>query len=254
MADYTGYLLELLPTEFGETRDYTLELLEVTYGLANARVGVVNSTLGALTLASTGISPRGLIRGISTTLADYEAQPVRTSTWRSIANNWNHTADERSRTLVCWAAESTTTGGIGNSKGSSVWGRLVSFGPFPLLVGADGRPYTVRLAVGGRSTASAYLRIGVCIAGTANEQMGLTTAPANVLETAAFNNATNLWRIDGYVTLDAEFVNYAIVNGLSGTSPSSVAAVLVTVEVWAKAVSTLSVYATQAYAAEQVPL
>ena len=119
MADYTGYLLELLPTEFGETRDYTLELLEVTYGLANARVGVVNSTLGALTLASTGISPRGLIRGISTTLADYEAQPVRTSTWRSIANNWNHTADERSRTLVCWAAESTTTSGIANAKGSN---------------------------------------------------------------------------------------------------------------------------------------
>jgi hypothetical protein len=196
----------------------------------------------------------GLIRGVPTTLADYSDRAVRTSEWRSISNNWNHLADERSRTLVCWAAESTTVGGIGNSKGSSVWGRLVSFGPFPLLVGADGKPYTVRLAVGGRSTSSAYLRIGVCISGTADEQMGLATAPANVLETAAFNNATNLWRIDDYVTLDAEFVNYAIVNGLSGASPSSVAAVLVTVEVWAKAVSTLSVYATQAYAAEQVPL
>jgi uncharacterized membrane protein len=94
----------------------------------------------------------------------------------------------------------------------------------------------------------------VCISGTADEQMGLTTAPANVLETVAFNNSTNLWRIDGYVTLDAEFVNYAIVNGLSGASPSSVAAVLVTVEVWAKAASTSTVYATQAYAAEQVAL
>jgi len=196
----------------------------------------------------------GLIRGVPTTLADYSDRAVRTSEWRSISNNWNHVADERSRTLVCWAAESTTAGGIGNSKGSSVWGRLVSFGPFPLLVGADGRPYTVRLAVGGRSTASAYLRIGVCISGTADEQMGLTTAPANVLETVAFNNATNLWRIDGYVTLDAEFVNYAIVNGLSGASPSSVAAVFVTVEVWAKAASTQTVYATQAYAAEQVAL
>ncbi len=225
MADYTGYLLELLPTEFGETRDYTLELLEVTYGLANARVGVVNSTLGALTLASTGISPRGLIRGISTTLADYEAQPVRTSTWRSIANNWNHTADERSRTLVCWAAESTTTGGIANAKGSNEWGRLTSFGPFPLLVAANGKPYNVRLAVGGRSTASVKLRIGVCIAGTANEQMGLSSAPSNVLETASFNNGTNSWRVDDFVTLDPEFVDYAIVNAVSSASPSSVAAV-----------------------------
>jgi hypothetical protein len=196
----------------------------------------------------------GLIRGVPTTLADYSDRAVRTSEWRSISNNWNHIADERSRTLVCWAAESTTTGGITNSKVPNAWQRLVSFGPFPLLVGADGRPYTVRLAVGGRSIASAYLRIGVCVAGTANEQMGLTTAPANVLETAAFNNSTNLWRIDGYVTLDAEFVNYAIANGLSGASPSSVAAVLVTVEVWAKAASTSTVYATQAYAAEQVAL
>jgi hypothetical protein len=195
----------------------------------------------------------GLVRGISTTLADYEAQPVRTSTWRAIANNWNHVADERSRTLVCWAAESTTTGGITNSKVANAWQRLVSFGPFPLLVGADGKPYNVRLAVGGRSTASAQLRIGVCIAGTAETQMALATAPSNVLETTSFNNATNSWRADDYVTLDPEFVDYAIVNGVSSASPSSVAAVLVTVEVWGKAASS-SVFATQAYAAEQVPL
>lgn len=195
----------------------------------------------------------GLVRGISTTLADYEAQPVRTSTWRAIANNWNHLADERSRTLVCWAAESTTTGGITNSKVANAWQRLVSFGPFPLLVTADGRPYNVRLAVGGRSSASAQLRIGVCIAGTAETQMALATAPSNVLETTSFNNATNSWRADDYVTLDPEFVDYAIVNGVSSASPSSVAAVLVTVEVWGKAASS-SVFATQAYAAEQVPL
>jgi hypothetical protein len=195
----------------------------------------------------------GLVRGISTTLADYEAQPIRTSTWRAIANNWNHIADERSRTLVCWAAESTTTGGITNSKVANAWQRLVSFGPFPLLVAADGKPYNVRLAVGGRSTASAQLRIGVCIAGTAETQMALATAPSNVLETASFNNATNSWRVDGFITLDPEFVDYAIVNAVSSASPSSVAAVLVTVEVWGKAASS-SVFATQAYAAEQVPL
>jgi hypothetical protein len=49
-------------------------------------------------------------------------------------------------------------------------------------------------------------------------------------------------------------VGYAIVNAVSSASPSSVAAVLVTVEVWAQAVSTSTVWATQAYAAEQVPL
>ena len=195
----------------------------------------------------------GLVRGISTTLADYEAQAVRTSAWRAIANNWNHIADERSRTLVCWAAQSTSTGGLTNSKIANAWQRLVSFGPFPLLVTADGRPYNVRLAVGGRSTASAQLRIGVCIAGTAETQMALATAPSNVLETTSFNNATNSWRASGFVTLDPEFVDYAIVNAVSSASPSSVAAVLVTVEVWGKAASS-SVFATQAYAAEQVPL
>ncbi len=128
----------------------------------------------------------------------------------------------------------------------------MSFGPFPLLVGADGTPYPVRLAVGGRSTALSQLRIGVCVLGAADADMSATTAPANVLESAAFNNATNLWRVDGGVTVDPVFQDYGIVNALSGATPSTVAAVLVTVEVWGKSATGSACVATQAYAAEQV--
>ena len=195
----------------------------------------------------------GLILGVDTTYSNYGNRPVRTSEWQSIANNWNHTADQRSRVLVCWSPRSTTSGGY-TIKVSGAWTRLMSFGPFPLLVGADGTPYPVRLAVGGRSTASSQLRIGVCVVGAADADMSATTAPANVLESVAFNNGTNLWRKDGVVTVDPVFQDYGIVNALSGATPSTVAAVLVTVEVWGKSATGSASIATQAYAAEQVAL
>jgi hypothetical protein len=193
----------------------------------------------------------GLVLGVDTTYSNYGNRPVRTSEWQSIANNFNHTADERSRVLVCWSPRSTTTGGY-TIKVAGAWTRLMSFGPFPLLVGADGVPYPVRLAVGGRSTASSQLRIGVCVVGAADADMSATTAPANVLESVAFNNGTNLWRKDGFVTVDPVFQDYGIVNALSGATPSTVAAVLVTVEVWGKSATGSACIATQAYAAEQV--
>ena len=195
----------------------------------------------------------GLILGVDTTYSNYGNRPVRTSEWQSIANNWNHVADERSRVLVCWSPRSTTTGGY-VIKLTSVWTRLVSFGPFPLLVGADGAPYPVRLAVGGRSTALSELRIGVCVIGSADADMSSVIAPANVIESAAFNNASNLWRVDGLAVVDPVYQDYGIVNGLSGATPSTVAAVLVTVEVWGKSSSGSACVATQAYAAEQVAL
>ena len=195
----------------------------------------------------------GLIRGISTTYSDFGDQPVRTSDWQTIANNINHTADERSRVLVCWSPRSTTTGGYA-IKITNAWTRLISFGPFPLLVGADGTPYPIRLAVGGRSTAVSYLRIGVCALGAADADMSAATAPSNVLESVAFNNATNLWRKDGFVVIDPVAQDYSIVNGLSGGTPSTVAAVLATVEVWGKSATGSACIATQAYAAEQVAL
>jgi hypothetical protein len=195
----------------------------------------------------------GFIRGVSATPSDYADRPVRTSEWQSIANNLNHTADERSRALVCWAQRSSTTGGYA-IKVANAWTRLMSFGPFPLLVGADGTPYPVRLAVGGRSTASSQLRIGVCVIGSADADMSAATAPSNVLESVAFNNATNLWRKDGVVVIDPVFQDYGIVNALSGATPSTVAAVLVTVEVWGKSATGSACIATQAYAAEQVAL
>lgn len=195
----------------------------------------------------------GFVLGVDTTYSNYGNNPVRTSTWQSIANNWNHTADERSRVLVCWSPRSTTTGGY-SIKVAGAWTRLMSFGPFPLLVGADGTPYPVRLAVGGRSTASSQLRIGVCVLGAADADMSASVAPSNVLESAAFNNATNTWRKDGVVTVDPVFQDYGIVNDLSGATPSTVAAVLVTVEVWGKSATGSACVATQAYAAEQVAL
>lgn len=194
----------------------------------------------------------GLIVGDLIVASLYGNQPVRTSQWQTFANNWNHDADERSRVLTCWSPRSTTTGGYTN-KAANTWERLVNFGPFPLLVGADGAPYPVRVAVGGRSTASSKLRIGVCLQGYAETQMTFPTALAMVVESANFNNATNLWRADGVVTVNPFFTDYAVPNAINGGDPSSVAAVFVTVEVWGYGPAS-SVTATQAYAAEQVAL
>jgi hypothetical protein len=194
----------------------------------------------------------GLIVGDLIAANLYGNQPVRASQWQTFANNWNHTADERSRVLVCWSPRSTTTGGYTN-KATNTWERLVNFGPFPLLVGADGAPYPVRVAVGGRSTASSKLRIGVCLQGYADVQMSFPTPLAMVVESASFNNGTNLWRADGIANVNAFFTDYAIPNAINGGDPSSVAAVFVTVEVWGYGAAS-SVTATQAYAAEQVAL
>lgn len=194
----------------------------------------------------------GLIVGDLIAANLYGNQPVRASQWQTFANNWNHTADERSRVLVCWSPRSTTTGGYTN-KATNTWERLVNFGPFPLLVGADGAPYPVRVAVGGRSTASSKLRIGVCLQGYAETQMTFPTPLAMVVESASFNNGTNLWRADGIANVNAFFTDYAIPNAINGGDPSSVAAVFVTVEVWGYGAAS-SVTATQAYAAEQVAL
>lgn len=194
----------------------------------------------------------GLIVGDLIAANLYGNQPVRVSQWQTFANNWNHTADERSRVLTCWSPRSTTTGGYTN-KATNTWERLVNFGPFPLLVGADGAPYPVRVAVGGRSTASSKLRIGVCLQGYADVQMSFPTPLAMVVESASFNNGTNLWRADGIANVNAFFTDYAIPNAINGGDPSSVAAVFVTVEVWGYGAAS-SVTATQAYAAEQVAL
>lgn len=194
----------------------------------------------------------GLIVGDLIVASLYGNQPVRTSQWQTFANNWNHTADERSRVLTCWSPRSTTTGGYTN-KATNTWERLVNFGPFPLLVGADGAPYPVRVAVGGRSTASSKLRIGVCLQGYADVQMSFPTPLGMVVESASFNNGTNLWRADGIANVNAFFTDYAIPNAINGGNPSSVAAVFVTVEVWGYGAAS-SVTATQAYAAEQVAL
>lgn len=194
----------------------------------------------------------GLIVGDLIVASLYGNQPVRTSQWQTFANNWNHTADERSRVLTCWSPRSTTTGGYTN-KATNTWERLVNFGPFPLLVGADGAPYPVRVAVGGRSTASSKLRIGVCLQGYADAMMSFPTPLGMVVESASFNNGTNLWRADGIVDVSAFFTDYAIPNAINGGDPSSVAAVFVTVEVWGYGAAS-SVTATQAYAAEQVAL
>lgn len=194
----------------------------------------------------------GLIVGDLIVASLYGNQPVRTSQWQTFANNRNHIADERSRVLTCWSPRSTTTGGYTN-KATSTWERLVNFGPFPLLVGADGAPYPVRVAVGGRSTASSKLRIGVCLQGYAETQMTFPTPLGMVVESASFNNGTNLWRADGIANVNAFFTDYAIPNAINGGDPSSVAAVFVTVEVWGYGAAS-SVTATQAYAAEQVAL
>jgi hypothetical protein len=89
--------------------------------------------------------------------------------------------------------------------------------------------------------------------GYADVQMSFPTPLGMVVESASFNNGTNLWRADGIANVNAFFTDYAIPNAINGGDPSSVAAVFVTVEVWGYGAAS-SVTATQAYAAEQVAL
>lgn len=198
---------------------------------------------------------KGAILGVPSTSASLATLPVRASTWRGVANNANHLADELSRVLVSYPQYSTSAGGLTVAV-ASTWTPIHSFGPFPLLVGADGVPYPVRVRVGGRSAlgGSCKIRIGVCPVGQAAELMSATTLGAGVVETAAFTDAVNAWRTTTTtVTLDAVWSSLLVSDAVSGASPGDVVAVLATVEVWGySAVS--DVYCTQAYAAEQVAL
>lgn len=208
-------------------------------------------------------SALGQIDGLPASAAAVSSTPCATSTMRSLANNLNSLADERSRVLVSFPQRSTTTGGIGvKIPTANVWERLYSFGPFPVLVGADGLPYPIRARVGGRSNgaATSTLRIGACIEARANAEMQATTIGANIIQTASFTSATNAWRDPTVakvtLTLDSTFLPtpYAIVDAVSSGTPASVAAVMVVIEVWSFSTVAGACACTQVYAAEQCPL
>ena len=208
-------------------------------------------------------SALGQIEGLPASAALSSGTPCATSTMRALANNLNSLADERSRVLVSFPQRSTTGGGIAiKGPTASVWERLYSFGPFPVLVGPTGLPYPIRARVGGRSNgaATSTLRIGACIAARANAEMQATTVGANIIQSATFTSATNAWRDPTVakvtLTLDASFVPtpLAIVDAVSSGRPASVAAVMVVIEVWAFSTVAGACACTQVYAAEQVAL
>ena len=208
-------------------------------------------------------SALGQLDGLPASAALSSGTPCATSTMRTLANNLNALADERSRVLVSFPQRSTTGGGIGVKGGvANVWQRLYSFGPFPVLVGPTGLPYPIRARVGGRSNGAATtkLRIGACLPGNSDAEMQATTIGANIIETATFTSATNAWRDPTVakvtLTLDASFIPtpYAIVDGVNGTIPATVAAVMVVIEVWMQSTAISAGFCTQIYCAEQVSL
>ena len=197
----------------------------------------------------------GLIKGLPASAAALNDLPASTSTWQSIANNWNHTADERSRVLVNYAQKSTTTGGRSVVNSTPVWERLFSFGPFPILIGDDGLCYPIRLRIGGRADkgGTSYLRVGVCPVGRADDLMGTTgTVTSAVLETASFTSTTNAWRIGGMAVCPVVGSTLAIVDAVSSATPRSVAVVMATIEAWGKNPTgvTLDATCTQVHASE----
>lgn len=196
----------------------------------------------------------GLTLGLPAAAADVLGLPVSASTWGSIVNNVNHVADESSRVLVAFAQDSTTANGLTMAT-ASAWTRIMSCGPFPLLVGADGQPYPVRVRVGGRSDlgATCYLRVGVCPVGQAEDLMTAATVSAAVLESTSFSSATNAWRVGGVVYCPLEWSSLSVVNAVASGALGDVAAVLATVEVWGYSAAN-DVHVTQVYAAEQVAL
>jgi len=206
----------------------------------------------------------GLALGMPATAAALDDRAARTSEWMGVTNNVNHTADQRSRVLVCYPARSLTAGGLSvKGTSASTWVRAYSWGPFPVLVGSDGLPYPIRARIGGRSIggATSKLRIGVCAVGNAPTDMAATTAPANVIETATFTDAANAWRAptvaDQLLALDALHLSLSaqalpIVDAVSSASPRTVAAAMFTIEAYVHSTTAASCVCTQVYAAEYV--
>ena len=193
----------------------------------------------------------GLIKGLPATAAALTELPVSTSTWQTFANNLNHTADVRSRVLVNYAQYSTTAGG--RSVTGTAWERLFSFGPFPLLVRADGTVYPIRARVGGRAAlnGTSYLRIGVCPVGQADAIMSESVASSAVYEPGSTASLTNAWLgVSAVLVCPVVWARQSIVDAVSTASPHDVGAVMATIEVWGKSAVAGDATATQAYAAE----
>ena len=201
----------------------------------------------------------GLTLGLPATGAAVANWPARASTLGSLINNLNHLADERSRVLVSYAqrAGAGASGG-GREAGAGVadtWVRIYSWGPFPILVGHDGLPYPIRVRVGGFSVdgQACLLRIGVAAWGTAADVMSVTTAGADVVESASFTDDTRQWRAGGLVTMSAQWSDLGVVDAVSGATVS-VSAVLASIEVWGSSSDGSAINCSSAYAAEQVRL
>lgn len=197
---------------------------------------------------------KGIIKGLPTDYIDFYHKALRTSTHRTLANNINHLADERSRVLVNYVNSSTTGGLSPTVPGSStVWKLVYTFGPFYQLVGDDGLPYPIRVRIGGRvANGTGTLKIKL-------EQDMETSIPSiRQFMTTTFTDTTNQWRADGggaeggllYWDRPAHESTISIYDGDSGTSPGSCQVVKSYLKVYALNSGGYATYCTQVYAAE----
>ena len=129
---------------------------------------------------------------------DFSANdPVDTLLGLTFANNALHYADQMGQVKVAWVARDfnhflTTDGLVAADEGQ--WRPITTFGPFPLTIGADGRPYKVRTRLAARSTDVAVTITMRAVLSTYASSEGYAnsgTTGENVLEVTTASTASS---------------------------------------------------------------
>lgn len=234
----------------------------------------------------------GLIKGLPSLSSSLTDKPASSLHCRTLVNNVNHVADQRSRVLVNYA-DAIANGGASttthiNGAGLGIYfntQRIYSFGPFPINRGADGgAKFRVRLS-GRTSTAAAtsygILYVGVCPVGDAETWLQRETNMYgtasrtwdNVRISDTMRDTTNQdrmlfeWIPGGYfpsslISVDSSFLNRCLYNvpvldsvgGLVTTKRIP----MVTVEVWGSCIDNAgistgeTIYCSGVYVAEVI--
>lgn len=194
---------------------------------------------------------KGLILGLPGSAALSSATPMRTTRCIALASNINHLADERSR-VVC----SMFSDGTGTADGLALYytttrgldTKMFEF-TYQARVGADGKPYPLRVRIGGWSVGAATSYFKVKMSGC-----------STIGTTASFTDANDVWR--GFVsgsmmfTFDGASTPLAVptFDAVGSASPVSIRTTPVTVTVLGYSAAVSQCVLSKLYAAEYVGL
>lgn len=191
-------------------------------------------------------------------------EPISSGLAFQIVNNANHLADQSAQVRVAWAGVELQTDAF-TAETIHSWNHIVTFGPFPVTIGSDGRTYPLRCRLAGRCTQSGTSgKLRLVVGSSEDTRLQLVvlypTIPDNALQvnTSSTSNAwLTPWPPKTLLTIPDEVVRESMVSRTTidsvGGDPIDVSVVMVYASVWGYSIDIgTSVVCSGAYIAEYV--